>query len=219
MQPVLVLADGILAGVLDRCSLVAFTGGRARRQATQLGEQGRNAVRGSVSRGCGYLGICAGAYLATAGYSWSLGLLNVRTVSPKWRRGKRPLRLHFTRTGARLCGDAVTQQPILYNNGPIVRAADGDGSSRTVVLATYAEEVSEHGTPPGIMVGSPAAFCGRYGQGRVCCFGPHPEQSPGWEDVLGLAAAWTMRRLPQARRRRQGVAPCCEAAQGAVSCA
>jgi len=52
--------------------VLVMPGGSARRQADHLGAQGRTAIRQFVEHGGGYVGICAGSYLATPYYSWSL---------------------------------------------------------------------------------------------------------------------------------------------------
>ena len=42
--------------------------------------------------------------------------------------------------------------------------------------------------------GSPAILVGRYGEGRVLCFGPHPEQTQGLEELVLRAVGWTTKR-------------------------
>ncbi len=75
------------ADVLKDFDLVMFTGGSGSAEAEGLGEAGREEVRKFVREGGGYVGICAGAYLACSGFEWGLGVMNARTVSQKWRRG------------------------------------------------------------------------------------------------------------------------------------
>ena len=66
----------IAAGGLKGYDLVMFTGGSGSAEAGGLGEKGREEVRAFVRNGGGYVGICAGAYLACSGFEWGLGVLN-----------------------------------------------------------------------------------------------------------------------------------------------
>ncbi len=65
---------------LSRFDVLIFPGGRAHKQADALGEEGRRAVKEFIRNGGGYVGICAGAFLASAQYEWSLGFVNTRTL-------------------------------------------------------------------------------------------------------------------------------------------
>jgi hypothetical protein len=56
-----------------------FTGGSGSAEAGGLGEKGREEVRTFVREGGGYVGICAGAYLACTGFEWGVGVLNARS--------------------------------------------------------------------------------------------------------------------------------------------
>src|SRR5262249_17017320 len=59
---------------LARFDVLIFPGGRAHKQAAALGENARRAVKEFIRSGGGYVGICAGGFLASAQYDWSLGL-------------------------------------------------------------------------------------------------------------------------------------------------
>ena len=74
----------IAAGGLRGHDLVMFTGGGANSEAEGLGEVGRAQVRDFVREGGGYVGICAGAYLACSGFKWGVG---VRTPGPSLPSG------------------------------------------------------------------------------------------------------------------------------------
>ncbi|MFO0026648.1 MAG: BPL-N domain-containing protein [Deltaproteobacteria bacterium] len=54
----------VRAGGLASARAVLVTGGRGSRQGRALGEEGREAMRHFVREGGGYVGICAGSYLA-----------------------------------------------------------------------------------------------------------------------------------------------------------
>src|SRR5262249_1688847 len=68
-------------GRLARFDVLIFPGGRAHKQAAALGENARGAVKDFIRSGGGYVGICAGGFLASAQYDWSLGLVNTRILT------------------------------------------------------------------------------------------------------------------------------------------
>lgn len=177
-------------GILTNFDVAIFAGGSGSKQAEALGEDGRAAVQQFVGNGGGYIGICAGAYLATSGYPWSLGLVNARTVSPKWQRGKGPVRLELTDQGRAVLGSRTGQFDCLYNNGPIVKPDTKDDLPAFETLAFFRTELAENGSPIGVMVDSPAIFTGAYKRGLVVCVSPHPEQTAGLEDFISRAANW-----------------------------
>ena len=76
-------AADVRGGVLDQFDVVVFPGGSGSKQAQALGPEGRRAVQQFVHGGGGYVGICAGAYLATAKYDWGLALVNAKTFTGK----------------------------------------------------------------------------------------------------------------------------------------
>ena len=61
--------EAIRNGELSDVDVLVHPGGSGSRQAKNLGEQGRQAVAKFVEQGGGYLGVCAGGYLATNDYS------------------------------------------------------------------------------------------------------------------------------------------------------
>src|SRR5439155_16154793 len=122
-----------------------FSGGLGGTQGRALGEDGREEVREFVRGGGGYLGICAGAYLALEGASWDLGLLDAKVVSPKWERGRATLAMELTARGKEILGDAEGPLSILYHNGPVVRRAGDEESERYEPLAYFREEVAGNG--------------------------------------------------------------------------
>ncbi|MFM7399249.1 MAG: BPL-N domain-containing protein [Verrucomicrobiota bacterium] len=178
---------------LRRFDLVMFTGGSGSAEAEGLGVAGREEVRKFVREGGGYVGICAGAYLACTGFDWGLGVLNARTVSNKWRRGTGDLRI------APAEGDSVLSLPmaeraVRYNNGPVIKPDARKDLPPYKALALFKTEVAENGTPVGVMVGSLAFASGDYGLGRVFISSPHPEQTAGLEPLVIQAVRWSARR-------------------------
>jgi hypothetical protein len=181
--------DQIRAGVLTNFDVIIFAGGSGSAEAKAIGEDGRAQVEKFVGQGGGYIGICAGAYLATAGYPWSLHIINAHTLSPKWQRGRATLKLEVTPTGETILG-GQTNIDCIYHQGPIVGPFGATNLPPYEVLAWFRSEVASNDTPKGIQINSPAIFSGTYEQGRVICISPHPEQTGGLEYIVPNAVAW-----------------------------
>lgn len=186
--------DEIRSGALTNYDVVIFGGGSGSKEAEGIGEAGREAVKEFVANGGGYIGICAGAYLATSGYPWSLGLVNARTVSPKWQRGRTLIKLEQTETGHDILGARPGEFDCRYANGPIVAPDNKTNLPPFETLAYFRSEVSSNGAPVGVMINSPAIFSGQYKLGRVICVSPHPEQTDGLHDIVPNAVTWAAQR-------------------------
>ncbi len=186
-------AEEVRDGILTELDLVVFPGGSGGGQARALGVEGREKVTRFVDDGGGYMGICAGAYLALSGMDWGLDLINARTKSPKWRRGQKLLPVELSGAGREFySGDPLVK--IRYNQGPIFEPDDHPDLPPYEVLAYYRDEVAKNGTPAGIQVDSPAIAAAARGAGRVVIIGPHPETTPGAEldYFLSEAGKWLL---------------------------
>ncbi len=186
--------EEIRAGALTNFDVVIFPGGSGSGQAAAIGAGGREAVRRFIARGGGYIGICAGAYLATSGFAWSLGLIDAKTVSPRWRRGRGQVAIELAGSGRRILGEARNDLQVLYANGPVVGPAQTATLPPYEVWAWFRTELAKHDSPAGVMSNTPAIFSAAYEQGRVVCVSPHPEQTPGLEAFVPAAARWAARR-------------------------
>jgi predicted deacylase/glutamine amidotransferase-like uncharacterized protein len=176
--------EDIRAGMLDQFHVTIFSGGSGSRQAASLGEEGREKVRQFVDEGGVYVGICAGSYLACNGFSWGLKVLDARTASSRWRRGAGQVEVELTDLGRSVLQGGDAPFSIRYVNGPILVPDQAEAIPDFEVLARFRSELAENDTPPGVMIHSPAIVAGNFGQGRVICFSPHPEQSPGCEGFV-----------------------------------
>lgn len=181
--------EEIRAGALTNFDVVIFGGGSGSAEAKAIGETGCAQVEQFVSRGGGYVGICAGAYLATAGYPWSLKIINAKTLSPKWQRGRAVLKMELTPTGEDILGGEKNVD-VVYHQGPIVGPASATNLPPYETLAYFRTEVASNNTPVGIMINSPAIFAGAYHKGKVICISPHPEQTEGLEYIVPQAVQW-----------------------------
>ena len=175
----------IATGALKGYDLVMFTGGSGSAEAGGLGEKGREEVRAFVRNGGGYVGICAGAYLACSGFEWGVGVLNAKTVSSKWRRGQGEVKI-----AGETFGDKLTDRGIRYANGPIIKADVRKDLPEFEVLASFRTELAENDTPVGVMVNAPAMVRSTFGLGRVFTSSPHPEQTAGLEPIVEKAVRW-----------------------------
>ncbi|MEZ5299672.1 MAG: BPL-N domain-containing protein [Verrucomicrobiales bacterium] len=132
-----------------------FPGGSGSKQAAGLGEAGREKVRAFVAGGGAYLGICAGCYLACENFSWSLKILDAKTRSSKWERGKAVLDLGFEGGAESLFGlDAKVE--VRYQNGPVMEPAHSPDIPDFETIAVFGSEVAKNGTPKRPQVGTPA---------------------------------------------------------------
>ena len=178
----------VAAGALDEFDLLICSGGSGSAQARSLGDAGRTEVREFVSGGGDYVGICAGSYLACKGFSWGLGILDAKTVSPHWRRGRAALPVDLTDHSRELFAWDATTATILYHNGPVIEPLGDPEIPDFTTLATFAEEVAQNDAPAGVMINSPAIVLGDFGRGQVLCISPHPEQTDRCETWVMRAA-------------------------------
>jgi hypothetical protein len=170
--------------------LVVFSGGSGSAQAEAIGEDGRNNVREYVRGGGGYVGICAGAYLACSNFKWSLGILNASTVSSKWKRGQAMVDIEVTEEGRKIAGDVNGTFKVRYHNGPIIKPGDRADVPAYTPVAFFRSEIAEFGSPVEVMVNSPSQAMGTFGKGRVFISSPHPENTPGLEYFIPRGALW-----------------------------
>lgn len=192
----------IRAGALSRFDVVVFSGGTGSGQSRYLQEDGRAAVRSFVESGGGYVGICAGSYLAASGYSWGLGILDARPRSPQWRRGTAVVRMGIADAGRTLLDTHEETVRVLYANGPILEPDDDPDVPDFDTLAVFRTEVAKNGSPAGLMIDTPAILRGRFGTGRVVCFSPHPEQTDGLRHMVPAVVEWMLTGDDPAPRSR-----------------
>lgn len=186
----------VRAGALDELDVVLFTGGRGSIQGQLLGEDGRERVRRFVRRGGGYLGICAGAYLAIQGPAEfnKIGIVAAHNLTGDlWQRGIAPSRV--------VPRDGSEPRELHYANGPLLEREAVEGLAPFVTLATFDADIywERYGTRSGEMPGTPAVVAAQYGRGRIVLFSPNPTLDPAHPELLVRAARWTRERgrVPQ----------------------
>lgn len=184
-------AEDIRAGKLSGYRAVLLPGGSGSKQGNTLGEAGRGEIRKFVKSGGGYVGVCAGAYLATNDYDWSLHILNAKVVDRKhWARGIADLELSLSSPGKDLLGQSADRLTLHYHQGPLLAPGGEEGLPKYRELARFETEVAKNGAPRGIMIGTTAIAAADFGAGRVLCFSPHPELTKDQEGLLHRGIEW-----------------------------
>jgi len=188
-------AEAIRGGKLAGQDVVVFPGGSGSKEAAALEPAGRQAVRSFVEQGGGYLGICAGAYLASADYEWSLHILDAKVLDrAHWARGSGDVEVCLAPAAQQLFAVAGERQTILYWQGPLLAPAGKPEIPDYESLGTFATEIAKNGAPRGVMIGTTAIARGTFGAGRVLCFSPHPERTPATEAHVRAAIRWAAKR-------------------------
>jgi len=186
-----VTAEEIRGNALSKIDVLICPGGSGSKQASTLDVEGCKAIRQFVQNGGGYVGFCAGSYLASANYTWSLGILNAKVVDREhWARGTGDVTLKMTAEGKRILGATDEIVTCYYGQGPLLAPGSSTDVPAYQVLATYNSEMAKKGAPTGVMIGTTAIAAGNYGKGRVLCFSPHPEKTKGLEDYVRRAVRW-----------------------------
>jgi hypothetical protein len=160
-------------------------------------EQGKIAIQQFVSSGCGFVGVCAGAYLACKtdpndpifAFCPTWDLLDSCVVMERnqpeylWRRGMGPCKVKLSSRGRDMLGHEDVLVDIFYRNGPCllvddcVCTNDEECIAKTHVLGLFETEYDGDKTCMNGMKGSVAIVYGQYGEGKVCIYSPHPEIS------------------------------------------
>jgi hypothetical protein len=194
-QLTFVTAKQIREGVLKGFDVAVQGGGGAHAQADELEEQGREQLREFVRAGGGYLGICAGAYLASADEPYYLAILNSRVIDRRhWARGRGDVELGITPAGQSELGEPRKKVTVMYHQGPLLAPAGRTDLPAYTEVARFDTEVAQKGAPHGVMQGTTALASGVYGKGRVFVISPHPEQTAGEEGLVRAALLWVAGR-------------------------
>src|SRR5690606_19232669 len=121
-------------------------------------------------------------------------ILDAKTQSSRWRRGRATLDVDLTQSGLEFFETATGRYPVKYANGPIIEPHYQEHLPDYTVLATFAGEIAENDTPAGIMIDSPAIVRSGLVEGAVLCIRPLPVQSP---DEHELVIRLTQKLRPQ----------------------
>jgi glutamine amidotransferase-like uncharacterized protein len=190
-------ARQIRDGKLQDFDLVIFPGGNSKEQSKDLGTKGKIAVRDFVQNGGGYLGICAGGFLATVNDVYGLGLINARAISgsrylsgqgsiSQSARGSGEIDLELTDLGYTLLNkeNKKTFNSVYYSSGPVFYPAFRDDLPNFITIATFKTETWIYEYQKGEMIGKSAIIAAPYNKGNVCLISPHFEMSKGSDNII-----------------------------------
>ncbi|WP_456236730.1 BPL-N domain-containing protein [Blastopirellula retiformator] len=186
----LVSREDILQGALNHADVLVVGGGHSNSQAKHLGESGRAAVQDFVRAGGGYVGICAGAFLATQPkdkYPY-LGLMKVKSNG---NSGSFVTPLQWSRCPL---VESDTKEDAKYSGGPKLTLLDP--TSVTVWASFDAATKTDPKGKAFRLSGTPAVVASNYGQGRLVCFSPHCERRPTDGSVFQKAVRWVAAAAP-----------------------
>lgn len=188
--------------VLEQFDVLIFPGGSGSKQAKAIGEQGREAVSDFVRSGGGYLGVCAGAYLCSSHYDWSLNLIDSsvftgsREIPGKgnkqmwYRGGSADIDMEITAAGRSIFGNVEDRVVVRYHNGPIISPKEAPDLEDYRVLAWFRSETGLWEPQKGTMVNTPAIVSGGFGKGRVISVSPHPESTEALHPIVAGSIRW-----------------------------
>jgi len=181
------------ADLLSRYDVIVFPGGSGGEMYGRLGREGQQAVRNYVSQGGGYLGICAGAWLASKRY---LGIANIEGIRP-WYVGVGGLQIAMEEKAGNVFSSIHYRAPALrmmeMHNGPMWSLTPPDPSRPCChVLASYTDKRGTNKMGREFFRGKPAIVTDVYGRGRIVLFSPHPElvSTNGNYDMIAEAVRW-----------------------------
>ena len=193
------------SNVLKPFDVVLFPGGSGGKQGRALGETGREAVQQFVKRGGGIVGVCAGAYLCSAHYDWSLHVINTAVFNKSveipevgrksmwYRGGPHQVQMELDDPAASILG-RTGKVEVRYQNGPIISAGKATDLPAFTPLARFRSEVVKYEPQKGTMINTPAIVCADFGKGRVLSISPHPEATPGLESMIVNGVRWAARK-------------------------
>lgn len=197
LQVVPLSPEAIRSGKLKEFDVLMHPGGSGGGQGRALEAQGRKEIREFVRNGGGYVGICAGAYLATDDYEWSLGLVEARVVDKKhWARGNGTVEVELSPAGKTFFGMGSGNFSIHYAQGPLLSRKEWDNPAAPEYesLGIFRTGIAEKGAPEGIMPGTSAIIRTSFENGRVFVFSPHPELTKGLGHMVERAVHWVAKR-------------------------
>lgn len=141
-----------------------------------------DSVKQFIQEGNGYIGICAGSYVASNtvnGYYSAWGLTDVNSTVIDYEGS---LSLSFTSFGSKALNESEIEN-IHMENGPAMYSNNFE-----VIMANYADNST------GCQ--NYAAIVGdTYGSGRVLLSSPHPELEPQNLQLLEYMMLWTSKKI------------------------
>lgn len=168
----------------DSFDVVYFPGGGGTTQAKAIGTAGQEAVKHFVQNGGGYVGVCAGAFLASQHLRISAFKDTTRPVKGK-SRGDGNCTLALTTEGVKdlspfaVDPSAMNKTEFFYANGPVMglspKLPNVSNPRPLVVFTSSSVPIEKKYTGPNAGQGKVAVGVNNFGEGLVLVSGPHPE--------------------------------------------
>ena len=182
--------------LLQDFKAIIFPGGPVCHVHESLQKDGAKQVAKFVFNGGGFVGVCAGAFIASAkGYGgckpgWQL--LNVET---SWHPGVGSASTNFQNDTNWLEKSFSDKNELYFANGPMFCIPDKQNGYNKLIkkktntpnfIAKYTSiNTDKNKCSDDHMANFPGAIIeGNFGDGKVICFGPHPEASSNWPPQL-----------------------------------
>jgi glutamine amidotransferase-like uncharacterized protein len=146
-------------------------------------ELDRGAIKQFVSDGKGYLGICAGAYVASSrvdGYYTGWGIASDVNTKNQEYEGLLPISL--TTYGKKVLNDTPLQN-LHLENGPAMYT-----DKSQIIMATYTDNETGYQNYAAILGET-------YGNGRVLLSSIHPEMDPQNPKILANMIRWAAKKI------------------------
>jgi len=175
--------------IAPEIDVVLFPGGTAKKQASALGPDGQDAVRTFVESGKGYVGICAGAWLARNAAN-RLRLVDVQSsfgsegTSYRGQQRQVVVRISGDQKAREILGDLSAPSHgymkyviAVYRGGPMFLRPKRRSGKVIEFVATFVEDYSglRKGKDERVQEGAGAIVATEYGEGRVLLISPHFE--------------------------------------------
>ena len=198
IKVVIIDAADIAEGFLDEVDVLISPGGSGSGTGSMLGADGLDRVKRFVLDGGGYLGYCAGAYLGTASYEWSLHLLNVASFDrAHWARGGAIAKVKIEEKALEIFPE-FGDKNILFQKfwqGPLLVEGDYNLPGYDVMLTFLSDIHHRQPRAKGATPGKAWLIKGQVGrQGRVVLCSGHPEQTPGSRYFTPRLVRWLAKK-------------------------
>ena len=186
-----IMQADIANGKLAQYDVLLLPGGTGSGEVESLKQEGRQAIIKFVANGKGVVATCAGGYLVAKGWNDNtrdIELINAELYDlDNWERGVQTI---ICQTESDSYKEPVQFQ-IHFENGPIFIPANDPYLPIYVSLASFQTDLHKEGAPANMMFGKDAIIAAYFGKGKVIAFSPHPELTPGLEQMLIRAIRWT----------------------------
>eukprot|EP01012_Entosiphon_sulcatum_P003643 TRINITY_DN11227_c0_g1_i1.p1 TRINITY_DN11227_c0_g1~~TRINITY_DN11227_c0_g1_i1.p1 ORF type:complete len:682 (+),score=110.83 TRINITY_DN11227_c0_g1_i1:27-2072(+) len=190
------IEQGILT--IGRFHTLIIPGGVAREFNVALQGPRMAAVSKFVHSGGGFVGVCAGAFLAAAdGFDGAVSGSVLIGAEARMVAGRGGAAVRLTSKGCEVLGGTTQELSMFFSNGPLLTPAVRHNRlydsflPQAQVLASYERVVTttcKLETPEAA-----AIVASNFGEGRVIIFGPHPEVSGGgvFNSMVRNAVFWS----------------------------